>query len=229
MNQMTVRGRVGPGFASDGVEDSVRLGKSLEQMVSDTHPRFYESNYRAALFSGGMGLTSISNATFTSATVGVTATPVAGVYNPSTSTVNLVILQAMLGVTVTAGTATGGGPFVWMTSVGNAGVSTGASPLNRKTLIAAGSFAKDVTGVALTGLTTNLAVRFASALNGGLVKNISSVETAVGQNIGTAGVTFENIDGAIIVPPGGVLALMATTTPVAHSAVSGLVWEEVAV
>ena len=30
-----------------------------------------------------------------------------------------------------------------------------------------------------------------------------------------------------IAPPGGVLALLATTTPVAHSASSGLVWEEV--
>jgi len=40
--------------------------------------------------------------------------------------------------------------------------------------------------------------------------------------------SIEYIEGAIIVPPGGVLALLATTTPVAHSAASGLLWEEVA-
>jgi hypothetical protein len=38
----------------------------------------------------------------------------------------------------------------------------------------------------------------------------------------------ENFDGSLIVPPGGVLALMAVTTPVAQSAVAGIVWEEVA-
>ena len=38
---------------------------------------------------------------------------------------------------------------------------------------------------------------------------------------------IEQIDGAVIVPPGGVLALLATATGVAHSAVSSLLWEEV--
>ena len=37
----------------------------------------------------------------------------------------------------------------------------------------------------------------------------------------------ENFDGSLIIPPGYVLALMATTTPVAHSAVSNILWEEV--
>jgi hypothetical protein len=39
----------------------------------------------------------------------------------------------------------------------------------------------------------------------------------------------ELFDGSVIVPPGGVIALLATTTPAAHSAVSALVWEEVPV
>jgi hypothetical protein len=140
-----------------------------------------------------------------------------------------VILQAVLGVTVTAATATGGGPFVWATTLTTVAITTGGTPFNRKTFQPAGSVAKDLTNVAPTGMTPNLAVRFASSLAGGLIKNISSVETAVGQSVGTAGVTVENIDGGIIVPPGGVLALLATTTPVAHSAVSALLWEEVPV
>lgn len=227
MTDVSVKGRVGPDTLADGAEAKMRQGKSAEQIVQELHGRFFETNYRSAVYSGGMGLTSISNATFTTGTLGPTVTPICGVYNPIGSAVNLVILQAILGVTVTAATATGGGPFVWATSITTAPVTTGNNPFNRKTLQPSGSVAKDITNVAPTGLTPNLAVRFASALTGGLIKNISSVETAVGQNIGTAGITAENIDGSIIVPPGGVLALLATTTPVAHSAVSALLWEEV--
>jgi hypothetical protein len=229
MTEVDARGRVGPDVLADGALAKMRLGRAAEQVVQELHGRFFETNYRAAVFSGGMGLTSISNVTFTTGTLGVTVTPIAGVYNPVGSAYNLVILQAILGVTVTAGTATGGGPFVWATSITTAPITTGNNPFNRKTLQSSGSVAKDLTNVAPTGLTPNLAVRFASALTGGLQKNISSVETAVGQNIGASGITAENIDGAIIVPPGGVLALLATTTPVAHSAVSALLWEEVPV
>jgi hypothetical protein len=229
VTQVDARGQVGPDFFSDGVLGVIRLGKAAEQIVQELHGRFYETNYRSAVYSGGMGLTSISNVTFTTGTLGPTVTPICGVYNPIGSTVNLAILQAILGVTVTAGTATGGAPFVWATSITTVPVTTGNQPLNRKTLQQQGSAARDITNVAPTGLSPNLAVRFASSLTGGLIKNVSSVETAVGQNIGTAGITVENIDGGIIVPPGGVLALLATTTPVAHSAASGLLWEEVPV
>lgn len=83
-----------------------------------------------------------------------------------------------------------------------------------------------MTNVALTGLTNNLAVRHASALGGGSAEAAAFLATAVAmqtQNVPTV----EAVDGSIIVPPGGVLALLATTTPVAHSAVSSLLWEEV--
>jgi len=229
MTEVTISGRVGPDVLADGAVAKMRMGRSAEAVVQELHARFYETNYRAAVYSGGMGLTSISNATFTTGTLGPTVTPIAGVYNPVGSAYNLAILQAILGVTVTAATATGGAPFVWATAITTTPITTGNNPLNRKTLQPSGSVAKDITNVAPTGLSPNLAVRFASALTGGLIKNISSVETAVGQNIGTSGITVENLDGSILVPPGGVLALLATTTPVAHSAVSALVWEEVPV
>jgi hypothetical protein len=229
MTEVSVRGRVGPDTLQDGAEAKVRQGKNAEQIVQELHGRFYEQNYRGALFSGGMGLTAINNVTYTSATLGATVTPIVGVYNPLGSPVNLVILQAVLGVTVTAATATGPGAFVWAAGITTVAVTTGGAPFNRKTLQAAGSAAKDMTNVAPTGLSPNLVVRGASALTGGNLKSISSVETAVGQNIGVAGYTTENIDGGLIVPPGGVLALLATATPVAHSAASMLLWEEVPV
>jgi hypothetical protein len=175
-----------------------------------------------------MGLTAIANVTYTTGTLGATVTPIAGVYNPIGSTVNLVILQATLGVARTALQATGGGPYVWATSVTTAAITTGNNPFNRKSLQPAGSQAKDITNVAPTGLTPNLAVRFGSALGGGAILNAANLDTAVGSTAPLIAYV-ENFDGSLIVPPGGVLALLATTTPVAHSAVSSIVWEEVAI
>jgi hypothetical protein len=199
-------------------------------IVSELGGRFGEAAFRGTLFSGGMALTAINNATFTSATLGATCTPIAGVWNPPASTANLEMLQAILALTVTATTATGGGPFVWaVSSGGTAPITTALKSWNRRTLSnQTGGQGQNVSGVALTGLVAanNLVVVGASALSGGLLKNISSVETAVGQNIGTTGITAENLDGQFYVPPGGILALLATTTPVAHSAASMLLWRE---
>jgi hypothetical protein len=219
-------GQVGPSLLSDGVgTQPFRQGKLGEQIVQQLHGRFYEQNVRGAVFSGGMGLTAITNVIW-STQLDATSKPIVGVWNPSTSPVNLVILQAFLGVAVTAATALGGAPFVWATSVGNSAISTGSTPLNRKTLIATGSFAKDMSGIALTGMTGTITVKGVSALGSGTIGNFSQVGTAVGF-VPSYVPSFENIDGAWIVPPGGVLALFATTTPVAHSAASMIVWEEV--
>jgi hypothetical protein len=228
MTEVSVKGRVGPDTLADGTEAPVRMGKTAELVFTELHGRFYEQTVRGAVFSGGMGLTSISNATYTVGGIGATTTPVAGVYNPSTSSVNVVVLQAVLSVVMTALQATGPGGFVWATSIANPAISTGAVPFNRRTLAASGSQAKDMTNVALTGITNNVAVRGASALGGGSAYNIALLGTAAGF-LTEQVAAVENLDGGIIVPPGGILTLLATTTPVAHSAASMLLWEEVPV
>lgn len=224
---MQVSGQVGPAFLGDGVgTQPIRQGKGAEVIVTELHGRFYEQVYRGNVFSAGMTLTSISNATFTTGTLGVTCTPIVGVWNPLTSTVNLVILQAILNISLTALQATGCGGFVWATSLNNGLISTGITPWNRKTMTASGSQAKGYANTALTAMTNNLVVQIGSALGGGAAYNNANLGTAAGfLTVQTASV--ENIDGSLIVPPGGVLALLATTTPVAHSAASSIVWEEV--
>ena len=219
--------RVGPVFGGTGTAPPFTASLSGSQRINDAHPRFMDANLRGALYSGGMALTSINNVTFTSATLGATCTPIAGIWNPSTSPVNCVIIGANLGVTVTAATATGAGPYVWATSIGNNVITTGSIPLNRKTLALAGSYAKHFPGVALTGLTNNLVVAGAAAVSGGQLQGFSFVATAAGSPAPLPPSNFDPVDGSWIVPPGGVFALLATTTPVAHSAVSTLVWEEV--
>jgi len=218
--------RVGPVWGGSGTAAPFTAGFSGAQRVSDAHGRFMQAALEDRLFSNGMTLTSISNVTFTTGTLGATCTPIAGVWNPLNSNRNLVVLQAILGVTITALQATGGAPFAWASSIGNAAITTGTAPTNRRTLAAAGSAAKGFAGVALTGLTNNLAVIAGSSLSGGSGSNAAFLATAVAMQA-TQVSAVENFDGGIIVPPGGVLALLATTTSVAHSAVSALLWEEI--
>ena len=221
--------RVGPIFGGSGTAAPFTSGLSGASRTTDAHGRFMDANLSGRVFATGTaaGL-SISNATFTLATTGNTATPIIGVWNPSTSVVNLVIWQAMLAIYQTSLTAmVGPGGFVWMVATGqSANLSTAVTPYNRKTLLALGSQAKGLNGGALTGFTPTLATMCASTLNGGSNMTTAFTETAVGARATNVS-SVENIDGSIIVPPGGVLALMASVTPVVHTALSGLVWEEV--
>jgi hypothetical protein len=232
---MKVEGQVGPQIVQDGAFNEFRLGRTAEQIVQELHGRFYEQAYRGVLFSGGMTTTSISNATFTTAdannatlATAATSTPICGIYNPSTSTVNAVILQATLSLVNSAATETGLGGLVWVAYTGNSAISTGSNPVNRKTLVALGSQCKNLAGVALTGLASvSTGIMAASALSQPF-NNFSFVGTAAGAPTFYPA-SVENIDGSIIVPPGGVLGLFCVTTPVAWSAAASLLWEEVAI
>lgn len=220
--------RVGEALGATGTIGPGRSDITGAAVVTDGHGRFNEIALRTRLFSGGMGLTSISNVTFTSATLGATCTPIIGIWNPLSSTVNVSVLQAMIGVVMTALQATGGGPYVWAASVGNGALTLGAQPFNRRSFTQSGSTTKVFAGVALTGLTNNLVVLQGSGLMGGSAVTAAFLATQAGLQTQQLS-SVENLDGSFIVPPGGVLALLATTTPVAHSAVSGILFEDIPV
>lgn len=224
--------QVGPQQAYDGATVNARADRQGAQIFTQLHARYAEQNLRGKLWSDGMGLTAITNAIWTTGTTDATSKGIVGVYNPPTSGVNVIVLQAFVGVTITAATCTGGGPYVWVKSTGETAISTGTAPINSKTLGTTGpdgpSNVKGMCGIAMTGKVNALAVVRASSLCGGSSANFSFVGTAAGQ--ATPQVTsVELIDGLFIVPPGGIIALQATTTPVAHSAVGGIVWEEIPV
>jgi hypothetical protein len=219
-------GTVGPRALADGVDAAMRLGKNAEAVVGQLHGRFYEQTYRGNVYAAGMVLTSISNATFTTATTGATATPIIGLYNPLGSGVNAVLLQAHMNVIMTALQATGCGGFTWMATSAAGPISTGIAPFKLSTLTATGSQCKVLAGTALTGMTGTLALLRGSSMAGGSSYNTALLATAAGfQTQAVPGI--EHIDGSIIVPPNAVVGLFANTTPVAHSATSGLVFEEV--
>lgn len=197
--------------------------------MQQLHGRYYESNYRGNVFSDGIAtVAAMTAATYNISTVGATATPITGIWNPSTNTVNAVILSATLNTIKTALQNTGCGPFFWAASTGNTAISTGNTPLNRKTLVKSGSSCKGMSNVALTGLTNNLVVMGASALTGWSSSLAAFLETQAGMAT-YAIASREEFSGEWIVPPGGVLALLAGSAGVATSATSMLVWEEVPV
>lgn len=225
------QGTVGEQANSDGVSppQGNRLGKTGELIATELHGRFYEQNYRGRVFSDGIAtVAAITAATYNITTLGATCTPIAGLWNPSTSPVNAVLLSATLNAIKTALQNTGCGPFFWASSVGNAALTLGSTPLNRKTLVASGSFCKGMSNVALTGLTNSLTVKGASSLFGGSSSLAAFLETQAGMATFHAA-SRELFDGEWIIPPGGVIALLAGSAPVAVSATSMLVWEEVPV
>lgn len=221
---MLLNGQVGVQANADGANPPVRQGKTGETSVGDVHGRFYEQCYRSNLYNFGLSNTALVAANAIATGLTATAQPVIGLYNPSTSTVNMVILQAQLVMTTVANSAVSPGGFMWVYSAGNNAVSTGSTPINTKTLTAAGSQGKAFAiSTALTGLTNNLAVLRGSAFT---PINAAGPATAIHQ---AQGVSIENVDGSIIVPPGGVVGLMNQVSTTTVSMSVGMFWEEVAV
>lgn len=220
---MLMQGQVGAPQGSYGSAStpSMRLGQLGDLIVSELHGKFYESTYRGNLYSVGM-----TSSALTANTIGLTAasTPIIGVWNPSSSNVNLVMNKAKCLITAAGANAVAPGAFVWATSVGNGAISTGLNPLNRKTLVQAGSAAKGFNiSTALTGLTNPLVIQHAAGFG-----TLIAAQGATASPI-ISGDGIEEFDGSLIVPPGGVLALLNTVSTTTINVASMLMWEEVPV
>ena len=214
-----------PSSAANNAIVNGRSGQLGDAIVSELHGRFYETNYRNNAYTGGSTLTALSANTIT---LTATTTPILGLYNPANNTANLVVLQATL--TCVANNLTSGagpGAFVWAISTGNGAVSTGVVPYNAKTLLQSGSNAKFFNGAtALTGLTNNLVI-----IGGANLPSPSGLTytTLASTSLLPSYTGREDIDGSIIVPPGGVLALLNTVSSAVFSCAGRLNWEEVPV
>lgn len=189
-------------------------------MALNQYVRFYEMNLRGKLVSTGSGPTALSANTVT---LGATTTPIVGVYNPigSGHTLSIQIVK-MACFANTLITPVGPGAFVFASSIGNAVVSTGATPFSRKTLAAGGVAKAFAGGVALTGLTNALAVIGPLEVS---TAGALTYATTTAMQLGSA--LEINVDGAIIVPQGGVLAVLNTTSTTTMSVASSMLWEEI--
>ena len=205
---------------------NANLQENTTTAFNELHGRFWAAAQRGNCYSISCQLTALSAATIL---LGATAQPIVGVFNPSASGVNFVILQAALQDTInTLTTPASPGAFAWAASVGNtSALSAGLAPFNRKTLASSGSAGKAFslsTASLLTGLTNNVVLFEAADFE--LCDNNAGTITVSNAQIFTT-VNVQNFDGSLIVPPGGVLALLNTASTTAHSVAARLLWEEV--
>jgi len=221
---MQLQGSVGPqaqGTMAPQTPANFRQGAQGEIIVSEVHGKWYEQAYRGNLYSVGMTVTALAA---TTTTLTNTTTPIIGLWNPSTSTVNCVLSKAKLQIAVALAAAVAPGGWVWALSTGNTAITTGITPTNRKTLTAFGSQAKGFTiATPLTGLTNNLVIHCAAGFG-----TMVAAQTATATTI-ISGDCIEEFDGGLIVPPGGVIALLNTISTTTISVASMLMWEEVPV
>lgn len=212
---MQIQGTVGPQSAQSlgaGTPGNLRLGQMNDVIVSELHGKWYESVYRGNMYSVGMTLTALSANTIA---LSATATPIIGIWNPSTSTINCVLAKAKLQLGTASTSAVVPGSWMWASSIGNTAITTGLTPLNRKTLATAGSQAKGFNiSTALTGLTNNLVLQFAAGF-GTLVTAQGSTATPL-----LSGDCVEEFDGSVIVPPGGCFCLLNTNSTTTISVAS---------
>jgi len=204
---------------------NLRAGQLSDLIVSELHGRFYEQNYRANLFSIGHAAPVALSAN--TITLVAATTPILGIWNPAASPVNVVMLQAALQDFINNVTSVAPGAFVWAYSANNPVISTGLTPISRKTQAGIGSQVKGFAGAtALTGLTNNLTILEAAdfPIASGLLTTTVAASTPT-PSVGGV----QNFDGSLIIPPGGVLALLNTISSVTHSVFGRLLWEEVPV
>lgn len=221
-----IGGQVGPTLASDNTYPPLRLGRTAEQVVQQLHGRYFEQVFRGNVYSIGCGLTALSAATVL---LTASAQPIVGVWNPPNSGFNMVVLQASMRAALNNVTSVAPGDFIWASSFGNTALTAGLAPVNRKTLAALGSQAKAFslsTASLLTGLTNNLVFLEAADFNTASALLTTTVAAAT-PTPSVNGVQY--FDGSLIVPPGGVLALLNTISSTTHSVAGRLIWEEVPV
>lgn len=220
-------GQVGPSILGDGVGmQPFRQGKGGEIVIQQLHGRYYEQAYRGGLYSIGCKPTALAAATIA---LDATCQPIVGVWNPSTSPINVVILQAALVDFINNVTSVSLGGFVWAASTGVPSLTVGLAPFNRKTLNSTGSYVKAFslsTASLLTGLVAaqNLVVFEAAEFNtsSGLLTTTVAAATPTPSVSGV-----QQFDGSLIIPPGGVLALLNTVSVSTHTVSARLLWEEV--
>lgn len=218
MSDLQVRG---PLWGGSGTPSPFTAGYSGGSRIQDAHSRFTDACLGGRLFSWGKTST-VLNATSTSSVLDATITPVIGVWNPTTSGVNLVLLQATVIVAQVPASAGITGAFMYSQSTGSAAITTGNTPWNRKTMVQSGSLAKGFDlATALTGKSNANVVSGAAAVSAMTGAQGATVTPLIG------GVFTDNIDGSRIVPPGGVICIQNTTANTTVLVAAELLWEEI--
>jgi hypothetical protein len=210
---MLIQGQAGlPTTRQTSGNPTFPAGSLGEQLQSRMFPDYYTLLKNGYLFSAAVA------AANPSAFVGGAAgTPLIGIYNPSNSGKDLVLLEAVVGIRTT-GTAAGTADFNhWGAAQGTAApTGTATAARNLYTLTAAGSVAVAMLNTANTGALASSLLRPSISLG--------NVTTTAGVN---PGLFRDELKGEIVVSPGSYYAFASAVALTAASLDVGLIWAEV--
>lgn len=194
--------RVGPGQAADSGVNPARAAKTLETVVSQAHGKYYEAASRGKLFFAANQAACTWTIALAAAYTGLL------ISNPLRSTVNLAIARVGFALSVApAGIASIGliGGYDAVTEVTH---TTAIVPHN--TILLGGRGVANADGAA----TMPTAPVWVEAIMGGM----TAAALAGGVPI------VVDVDGAIVVPPGGYFGIGALTVAIGFGSI---IWEEV--
>lgn len=193
----------------DGSTGEGRIGRTGEEILSQLHPDLYETTKRGNLFSGATAVTGVAPGTAAGTTAAF------ALYNPSNSGFDLVIQKASM--SYLSGTL-GIGFVNWY--VHTATTQAGAA----------------VTGTAITAVSGNGSGRgavgrpltTATVVAGVLARLFGNLPPMLASSVLAPWRLDDDVNGALIVPPGAAVSLQATaaagTSPLV---IYGCTWEEV--
>ena len=214
---MLIQGQVGAPSSQasipPGTTPPIRQGQLGDLIVSELHGRYYETNYRQAVFSTFINALTLASTHATPLAAG-TGTPIIGVYNPIGSGKNISIIRVQQATT----SGTPAGPLLWnlVPNPQNITAATNATAYNMATLAQTGSIAKVWNNTAVTGSTAGTAFRNVGGM---------PAVAATGNVLAYA----EEYAGTLIVPPGSMIALVCTGAGTTHVISCYLEWEEIPV
>lgn len=203
---MRIEAVIGPvGPMADGTFVTPRLGKFLEQMVSELNPRYYEQAYRGRVFSASSAAGTSSAGLATTYTGGVC------VSNPVGSLVNLVPIKISAALVVVSAALTAAGVIT--------GYAAGGVTVHTTALV-------PVSGAIGAAIVPVAKVDQACTLVG--TPGWEEFFATTGITVGAYAAVFDP-EGSIIVPPGGYVATGTTIASPAAGAMSTISWMEVPV
>lgn len=187
----------------------LRAGHQGDAIVSELHPRYYETNYRKNLFYGSSG------AAPSVTTVGLATTYTGLVlYNPSGSNTNLVLTKVGYSFLVAFPAAATIGLMVGFASTGIVTASAAASA-GASCFIGSGLAPNGKVGLSATLVgTPTLHTVFGEGLTGA----ITTIPEAM---------NIFDMEGSVILSPGSYAAIYTSTVSGAAALAASFVWEEV--
>lgn len=211
---MQLNNQVGPvaitASAAPGSLVPARAGNLGDAIVSELHGRYYETNYRRALFNA-------ANQAAATTTVGL-ATVYTGLSlsNPVGSTVNLVVTKIGVSFLVAFPAAAAVGVMAGYNSGTNVTHTTPGTP--RNSFFGVGSAGQ---GLVDTACTFPTAPVVHTLFDSGLTGAITTEEQASGGLI--------DLEGSLILPPGAYCAVYTSAVSGTSGFFGSIAWEEVPV